>query len=201
MFVVMMLVLMVSAAGIFVAKSSSLEIRTSGFLRQAVQTHFISETGATTVLSRMRTNCSSYFTSNLRARSLSGAAECPTVMTSRGTITPPCYIFMQTDFDVATTPNTIFQPATGTGSARTEGSFGAGGLTPLFRVVVTELGADTSPQVGTDLSDPSLTVLPSRYLIESTGTTELDRTGYGDDSNNVARGAEALRAITVIQCN
>lgn len=203
MFVVMMLLMMVSAAGVFVTRSSSLEIRSSGYVRQSAQTHYVAEAGASAVMTRLRTACAAYFSSNLRVRALTpgGIPGCPTITTSRGPITPPCYTFYLTDFDVITSPQTLFSGAVGTGTSRSAGSFGSGGLTPRFQVRVTELGADTSPQRGTDVSDPSLTVLPVRLLVESEGTTELSSSLYGTDSTNIARGTESLRAITVIPCN
>lgn len=201
MFVVMMLVMMVSAAGVFVAKSSSLEIRSSGYVRQAAQTHYISESGASAVVARMRTNCGAYFNTFLRTRAMAIAPECPRITTSRGDITPPCYAFLLNEFNVITSPQQLFRPATGSGSSRLDGSFGAGGLTPNFRVMVTELGADTAPRRGTDLSSPALTSMPMRYLVESTGSSELETATYGADATNDARGTEQLRAVTVIQCN
>lgn len=203
MFIVMMLIVMVSAAGIFVAKSSSLEIRSSGFVRQAAQTHYITESGASSVLARLRTSCGSYFTQNLRTRALTGAipaAECPQVMTSRGPVTAPCYTFSNTDASlVGATP--VFAAPSGSGTTRVEGSFGGGEISPTFRVQVTELSVDTAPQRGADLGDPGISALPSRLLIESTGLSELTGASFGTYSNNVTRGAESLRAITVIQCN
>jgi hypothetical protein len=201
MFVVMMLLMMVSAAGVFVTRSASMEIRSSGYVRQSAQTHYVTEAGASAVMTRLRTACGAYFSSNMRVQALTGLPGCPTIMTSRGAITPPCYTFYLSDFDVITSPQRLFVDAAGTGTARTAGSFGAGGLTPRFTVRVTELGADTSPQRGTDVSDPSLTVLPVRLLVESEGTTELDSTLYGSDATNAARGTETIRAITVIPCN
>lgn len=201
MFVVMMLLMMVSAAGVFVTRSSSLEIRSSGYVRQSAQTHYVAEAGASSVMTRLRTACGAYFSSDMRVQALTGLPGCPTIATSRGPITPPCYTFYLTDFDSITSPQTLFSAASGTGAGRTAGSFGQGGLAPRFQVRVTELGADTSPQRGTDVSDPSLVVLPVRLLVESEGTTELDSTLYGTDPTNVARGTETLRAITVIPCN
>jgi hypothetical protein len=201
MFVVMMLLMMVSAAGVFVTRSSSMEIRSSGYVRQSAQTHYVAEAGASSVMTRLRTTCGAYFNSNMRVQALTSLPGCPQITTSRGAITPPCYTFYLTDFDVITSPQTLFTGASGTGTSRTAGSFGAGGLAPRFQVRVTELGADTSPQRGTDVSDPSLTVLPVRLLVESEGTTELDATLYGSDTTNAARGTETLRAITVIPCN
>ena len=204
MFIVMMLVVTVSAAGVFVARSSALEIRSSGFVRMAGQTHYVAESGATAVLAQLRRNCQAYFTPQLRQRALLGGVapeECPRVLTSRGYITQACYNFALTDFDVLTTPNTVFRSATGSGTGRTEGSFGTTFIRPNFTVRVTELGAEVSPQRGMDLSDPSLANMPTRFRIEANGLTSMDQTTFGADTTNVARSAESLRVITVIQCN
>ena len=204
MFIVMMLVVMVSAAGVFVARSSALEIRSSGFVRMAGQTHHVTESGAVAVLAQMRRACQSYFTPQLRQRAMLGLIpqeQCPPVLTSRGNVTQPCYNFALTDFDAITAPNTVFRAATGVGSSRTEGSFGTTFIQPLFTVRVTELGADVAPQRGMDVSGHQLTGMPSRFRIEALGRTSMDPTTFGADSTNVARSSEALRAITVIQCN
>ncbi|MEZ4392022.1 MAG: hypothetical protein R3A48_13070 [Polyangiales bacterium] len=151
MFIVMMLVVMVSAAGVFVARSSALEIRSSGFVRMAGQTHYVTESGAVAVLAQLRRSCQSYFTPQLRQRALLGQIpqeECRPVLTSRGNITQACYNFAITDFDAITSPNTVFRAATGAGTSRTEGSFGTTFIRPTFTVRVTELGADVTPQRG-----------------------------------------------------
>lgn len=204
MFVVMMLVVMVSAAGVFVARSSALEIRSSGFVRMAGQTHYVTESGATAVLAQLRRSCQSYFTPQLRQRALLGAIsqdECARVLTSRGYITQACYNFALTDFDVLTAPNSVFRAASGTGTGRTEGSFGTTFIRPTFSVRVTELGAEVTPQRGMDVSDPSLSNMPTRFRIEANGLTSMDQATFGADTTNVARSTEALRVITVIQCN
>lgn len=205
MFVVMMLVVMVSAAGVFVARSSALEIRSSGFVRMAGQTHYVTESGAVAVLAQMRRACQSYFTPQLRQRALLGVIpqeQCPLVVTSRGNITPPCYNFGINDFDAITAPNTLFRQATGAGTSRTEGSFGTSFIRPLFAVRVTDLGAEVAPQRGMDVSSHEIVRMPNRFRIESFGRTEMDPTVFGTDQiTNAARSTEALRAITVIQCN
>jgi Tfp pilus assembly protein PilX len=204
MFIVMMLVVMVSAAGVFVARSSALEIRSSGFVRMAGQTHYVAESGAVAALAQMRRACQSYFTAQLRQRALLGNItqdECGRVLTSRGYVTQPCYNFALTDFDAITAPNTVFREATGSGLTRTEGSFGTTFIRPTSRVRVTELGAEVAPQRGMDVSAHALANMPTRFRIEATGLTSMDQTTFGADSTNVARSSEALRAITVIQCN
>lgn len=207
MFVVLALVVTVSAAGMFVARAASLEVRSSGFLRQAAQTHYVTEAGGNGVLVRMRSACAAFFTPHLRVRALQGgvaASECPQIAVSSGrTVTPPCYNFALSDLDLAVNVGTerIFQRATGSGASRTPGSFGVAWVNPQVFVRVTELGADAAPQRGSDLSDPSLQATAMRYLMESTGSTELDSAAVGADATNSARGTEQLRAITVLRCN
>lgn len=205
MFVVMMLVVMVSAAGVFVARSSALEIRSSGFVRMAGQSHYVTESGAVAVVAQMRRACQSYFTQQLRQRAMLGLIpqeQCPPVLTSRGNITQPCYNFALTDFDAVTSPNTVFRAATGAGVSRTEGSFGTSFVQPMFTVRVTELGAEVMPQRGMDVSAHQLTSMPTRFRIEAFGRTSMDPTVFGSDQlANAARSTEALRAVTVIQCN
>ena len=202
MFVVLMLLLTVSAAGVFVTRSSSLEIRSSGYVRQAAQTHGVAESGSSAGIARLRTSCQAYISSNLRVQAAANALpSCAQVLSSRGPVTPPCYTFVAPEFDVITSPQKLFADASGTGTSRVAGSFGLGGIAPKFQVVVTELSVDTSPRAGSDVGDPSLSVLPSRLLVESVGQTELDSMLYGGDTTNVARGNETLRAITVIPCN
>ncbi len=207
MFVVLALVVTVSAAGVFVARSASLEVRSSGYIRQAAQTHYVTEAGGNGVLVRMRTACAAFFTPHLRLRALQNgipAAECPRITVSGSrTVTPPCYNFALSDLDLAVNVGTerTFERATGVGSSRTAGSFGVAWVNPQVLVRVTELGADASPQRGSDLSEPSLSTAPMRYLLEATGSTELESAAVGADTTNAARGTEQLRAITVLRCN
>jgi hypothetical protein len=209
MFVVMMLIVMVSAAGVFVTRSSSLEIRSAGFVRQASQTHYIAESGATAVLARLRISCQSYVNDFLRRSALNGdawTAGCPEVRVSASEVfRKPCYRFTSSDPSILGSGATIFEAASGVGVARVPGSFGAGYLTPVFSATVTELYGETTPAPGSDVggSTFSETLRQSRLLIDVTGTSELDRSlaAYAMDSTHAARGAEAMRAISVIQCS
>lgn len=209
MFVVMMLVVMVSAAGVFVTRSSSLEIRSAGFVRQAGQTHYVAESGTTSVMARLRISCQSYVNDYLRRSALNGdtwTAGCPEVRVSASEVfRKPCYRFTSNDPSILGSGGTIFEAAAGSGTARAPGSFGAGYLTPAFTATVTELYGETTPAPGSDIGGSTFsdTLRQSRLLIDVTGASELDRSlsAYASDSNNVARGAEAMRAVSVIQCS
>ena len=72
----------------------------------------------------------------------------------------------------------------------------------MFTVRVTELGAEVMPQRGMDVSAHQLSSMPTRFRIEAFGRTSMDPTVFGSDQlANSARSTEALRAVTVIQCN
>lgn len=209
MFIVMMLIVMVSAAGVIVTRSASLEIRSAGFVRQAGQTHYVAESGATAVIARLRLNCQAYVNDFLRRSALDRTTwtdGCPEVSVSSSEVyRKPCYRFASTDPSILGSGASIFQTASGMGSTRVPGSFGAGYLSPSFGVTVTELYGETAAAPGSDVggSTFSETIRQSRLMIDVTGTTELDRSlaAYAVDTNNVAHGAEALRAISVILCS
>lgn len=206
MFVVLMIVVMVTAAGVFVSNSASMEIRSAGYVRQASQTQYIAETGASAAIARLRTDCRSYFTANLRMRALTGlvtAAECPRINIPGGTTaTPPCYVFTMDDLNRLTIPTAVFAAPTGSGTARVEGSFGVGNLATDIRVLVTELSADTSPQRGFDMTSTSLAAMPMRYEVESVGVSQQDSAASTTtDPTNPTRGVTTVRAITTINCN
>lgn len=209
MFIVMMLVVMVSAAGVFVTRSSSLEIRSSGFVRQAGQTHYVAESGANAVIARLRLNCQAYVNDYLRRSALdrtTATAGCPEVAVSAGEVyRKPCYRFASNDTSIVGAGLSVFEPPAGTGAARRPGSFGAGYLMPQFGVTVTELYGETAAAPGSDVGGSSLSdsLRQSRLMIDVTGSSELDRSlaAYSTDTNNVARGTESLRAISVILCS
>lgn len=76
---------------------------------------------------------------------------------------------------------------------------------PQFGVTVTELYGETAAAPGSDVGGSSLSdsLRQSRLMIDVTGSSELDRSlaAYSTDTNNVARGTESLRAISVILCS
>jgi hypothetical protein len=160
-------------------------------------------------LARLRISCQAYINDHLRRSALNGDAwttGCPEVRVSASEVyRKPCYRFTSNDPSILGSGATIFEPAVGAGVARAPGSLGAGYLTPAFTATVTELYGDTTPAPGSDIGGSTFsdTLRQSRLLIDVTGASELDRTlaAYAMDNNNVARGAEAMRAVSVIQCS
>lgn len=138
---VLVLIVMVTAAGVFAAQSTAFEIRSSGFFRQAAQTHYVAETGIVASLDEMKSTCAAYLTV-MRQRAATamippGLAEAP--------LTYPFYL---DDFNARVIPGAIFSASTPSMGARTEGSLGATALVPGFHTDVTVLAEQSTPQYG-----------------------------------------------------
>src|SRR5690242_15407483 len=103
MLLVLMLIVLVSAAGVFASKSASLEVRSSGFARQAAQTHYVAETGLVSSLDELRRDCGKYMP-------LINNPPVP-LPTRPGLIEPERqYRFYLDYLDTLTLPRQIFQP-------------------------------------------------------------------------------------------
>lgn len=145
---VMMLIVMVSAAGVFAAQSTALEVRTSGFVRQSTQTHYVSESGIVASMGRVRGECRAY------RQVIDQQVRMITSPDPRYAEQPRTYRFYYDDFTMLTLPGTnglFSRPAAGAGGTRIEGSFGAGSLVPGF-ITTTRLAArSTQPLPGFDV--------------------------------------------------
>ncbi len=144
---VAMLIVMVSAAGVFAAQSSALEVRTSGFVRQASQTQYVSESGVVAALDRVRTDCRAY--QQVIDRQVLMTAPDP-----RYAEQPRTYRFYIDDFITLTLPGTnglFARPTPGGGGARIEGSFGPGNLIAGFVTAARLAARSTQPLPGYDV--------------------------------------------------
>lgn len=193
MLLVLMLIVMVSAAGVFAAQSTALEVRSAGYLRQAGQTHYVAESGLVAAIDEMRSNCQGYL-GIMRANAATAA-------TPPGLAAPPLsYRFYYDDFTTrVVTPGGLFQPPTsGAGGLRVEGSLGTGLLQPGFVTTVTIIGDSLNPQVGFPAGGslgPRVQMLTMEFA--SDGRTQLQ--GVSDLRNN-AVGIESARAIAQVPC-
>ncbi len=144
---VIILIVMVSAAGVFASQSTALEVRTSGYVRQSAQTHYVSESGVIASLDRMRAECRAY-------RQVIDQQAAMRVSNPNYAEQLRTYRFYLDDFIPLTLPgaNGLFAaPTAGMGGTRVEGSFGTGGLSPGFVTTVRIVGRSTQPLVGFDI--------------------------------------------------
>ena len=138
---VLVLIVMVTAAGVFAAQSTAYEIRSSGFFRQAAQTHYVAETGVIASLDEMKSLCAAYL---IIMQQRQATATVPVGLAEA----PLRYSFYTDDFNTRLVTGSVFQASTLSGSTRTEGSLGASALVPGFHTDVTVLAQQSTPQYG-----------------------------------------------------
>ena len=192
---VLMLIVMVTAAGVFASQSTALEVRSSGYTRQAAQTHYVAETGVVTSLELMGRLCSAYV-GEMRRRNLASGAATPV-----GLAEPPLqYAFYSSDFEAAGSGNTsrLFEaPTTGTGGVRVEGSLGTGALQAGFVTTATVVGQASVPMFGFP-GGGTFEILNIEF--SSNGRTQLSNVTTTMDPRQTSVGTEGARVIAQIPC-
>jgi hypothetical protein len=192
MLLVLMLIVMVTAAGVFASQSTALEVRSAGFMRQAGQTHYVAETGVVAALDRMRESCAAYL--GVMQRRAAGMAPTP------GFAEPPLqYAFQLNDFNARVLPGAMFAAPTGGGMvSRQPGSFGIGLLEPGFVTTVTVIGLTNEPMVGYSVGGGRDLTIPMLAIeLSSNGRTSLQSV---TDLNNNALGEEQARVVAQVPC-
>lgn len=181
MLLVLMLIVLVSAAGVFAAQSAALDVRSSGFFRQAAQTHYVAEAGAVATLDELRRNCLQY-KQLMDARALTA-----TLVGSEAEVRHQ-YAFYLDDFTRLTTA-----PLFATPTAGTAGSLGPGALSPGFVTTATLLYEVPTTLVGQDVNSRWPTYV---FELASSGTTRLPVS----DTRGNAVGNEETRVLAQVPC-
>ena len=195
---VLLLIVMVTAAGVFAAQSTAFEIRSSGFLRQASQTHYVAQSGVIASLDEMRTYCSAYV-GLMRQQVASG-----TVMRPAWAAEPPLqWHFELSDFSARYAGGGIFLPATPGMGGLTPGSLGATALQPGFRTDATILAEVPTPMVGFGVGggrDFSVPMMAIQYA--TNGQTSLAGivNMYLPTSGGNVTAVEQARMIAQVPC-
>jgi hypothetical protein len=193
---VLMLIVMVTAADVFASQSTALEVKSSGYTRQAAQTHYVAETGVVTTLELMSRLCTAYV-GEMRRRNLAPGAPPPPPGLAEA---PLQYAFYSTDFDAAGSGNTsrLFEPASaGMGGLRVEGSLGTGLLTAGFVTTATVVGQASVPMFGFP-GGGSFEILNIEF--SSNGRTQLSNVTTVMDPRQTSVGTEGARVIAQIPC-
>ncbi len=192
---VLVLIVLVTAAGIFAAQSTAFEIRSSGFFRQAAQTHYVAESGVTASLDEMKTYCSAYLTV---MRQAAVGASVPAGLAEAELK----YSFYTDDFNARVTTGSLFAASTLSGGARTEGSLGPTALRPGFRTQVTVLAEQSTPQFGFGVGGGRDFYVPKMSLqFESNGETIIEGiTNRAARVGGNVQAQEQLRMIATVPC-
>jgi hypothetical protein len=192
MLLVMLLIVMVSAAGVFAARSAALDVRSSGYVRQASQTHYVSETGLMMPIVEMRRNCTAYL--GLMLQQQRAAVGSPDTWLEEHRLR---WRFGVADLErpvAGVAPPPVYRPAVGAGAARAPGSFGMGLAQAAFDTQVTSIGRVPATLYGFPV-DSRINMVA--FLFESNGRVQL--TGISDPSEPGA-GQTPSRAVVVVPC-
>jgi hypothetical protein len=192
MLLVMLLIVMVSAAGVFASRSAALDVRSSGYLRQASQTNFVSETGLMMPIYEVRRNCTAYLGLMMQQQRAAVGAPDPWLEEHRLR-----WRFGVADFERpvgGVAPPPVYRQPAGVGVARTPGSFGMGAAQAGFDTQVTSLGRVPATMYGFP-ADSRLNMVA--FAFESIGRVNL--AGVTDVSEP-GSGQAPSRAVVIIPC-
>jgi hypothetical protein len=157
-FVVVTVLTMLTAVGIFAIRAASLAEAASGYDRQSTQNHYVSEYGLYGAVSELSTPRRDWYYNQMRK----GAEPCTaTKGITNSTSTIPCFPIQASDVQASVTGNLngrlLFEPAvTSPPDKITPGSLGPSGLDGDFRVEMSDPGPVGTPVAGTDVGGTSV---------------------------------------------
>ena len=181
MFIVVLVLTMLTAIGIFAMRASSLSSATSGYERQATQNQTIAECAiAVAVAELASTRRDAYLQKMLASADQCLAVQGVTVNGGK----PPCYRMFASDFR----PNPCAVAGTTTG---------AGPLESDFMVEMTDPGPASGSMAGAPLSGAG----PFRFLqvtMTGTGQVRLPTNGVANPASAAVAGNASNRAFIVV---
>jgi hypothetical protein len=157
-FVVVTVLTMLTAVGIFAIRAASLAEAASGYDRQNTQNHYVSEYGLLGAVSELSTARRDWYYNQMRK----GAEPCTaTKGITNATSTIPCFPIQASDVQASVTTNSngrlLFEPAvTSPPDKIVPGSLGPAGLDGDFRVEMSDPGPVGAPVAGTDVGGTSV---------------------------------------------
>ena len=194
-FVVVLVISLLSALGMFAVRSAMLTNLTAGYNRQMVQTHYMTEFA----LSLMASELGGTARQNYADEMWSG--KYPTLCAGGSTLTnatcfPVYYSDLQGRVQTYTAANVLLIPAV----AGTPGSLGPAALEGDLRVELTDIHEAMPPVRGMDLTGTSAS--PRYYSVTLTATGQVRPQSADpaqcDASSRAAAGVEASRAHLVV---
>jgi PilX N-terminal len=199
-FIVVMVLTMLTAIGVFAMRASSLAGATSGYERQNTQNHYAGEYGMLSVVTELSTTRrSAYVTQMSTANDKCWATK--DVTAPGGGVSVPCYrLYAKEVQNVLESGRVLFDQSSGdAGGPVTPGSLGPSGLDGDFVVEMTDPGPVGAPVAGTDVGGTGPRFRYLQVTLTSIGQVRPagDPTSCVDNTAALA-GNEAGRAFVVI---
>jgi hypothetical protein len=198
-FVVVMVLTMLTAIGVFAMRASSMANLASGYERQNTQNHYVGEYGLLSAVTELSTTKRSAYVQKMGK----GTETCAAAkgVTNLGTGVP-CYHLYANDVAKAVTSNfsgrMLFEPASGSGSALVPGSLGPVPLDGDFVVEMTDPGPVGLPVAGTDVGGSAAKFRYLQVTLTSVGQVRPAGDPASCTAGAVVAGNETGRAFVVI---
>ncbi len=198
-FVVVMVLTMLTAIGIFAMRAASMANLSSGYDRQNTQNHYVGEYGLLSAVAELSTTKRSAYVEKMGK----GIETCAATkgVASLGTGVP-CYHLYANDVAKAVSGNfsgrLLFEPPSGSGSALVPGSLGPVPLDGDFVVEMTDPGPVGLPVAGTDVGGSAAKFRYLQVTLTSIGQVRPAGDPAVCNAGAVVAGNEAGRAFVVI---
>jgi hypothetical protein len=198
-FVVVMVLTMLSAIGVFAIRAASMANLSSGYDRQNTQNHYVGEYGLLSAVAELSTTRRSAYVQKMSK----GAEICSA---SKGIVNlgsgVPCYHLYANDVARTVASNfsgrALFDPPSGIGSSLLPGSLGPVALDGDFVVEMTDPGPVGLPVAGTDVGGSAAKFRYLQVTLSSVGQVRPAGDPTTCTAGAVVAGNEAGRAFVVI---
>ena len=198
-FIVVMVLTMLTAIGVFAIRAATLAQAASGYDRQNTQNHYVGEFGLLTAVAELSTTKRSAYVDKM-GKGIETCAATKGVTNLGSGI--PCYHLYANDVAKAVASNfsgrQLFEPPSGTGSSLLPGSLGPVALDGDFVVEMTDPGPVGLPVAGTDVGGSASKFRYLQVTLTSVGQVRPAGDPTACTAGAVVAGNEAGRAFVVI---
>ena len=198
-FVVVMVLTMLTAIGVFAIRAASMANLSSGYDRQNTQNHYVGEYGLLSAVAELSTTRRSAYVQKM-GKGVEKCAGTKGVANLGAGI--PCYHLYANDVARTVQSNfsgrPLFEAPSGTGSALVPGSLGPVALDGDFVVEMTDPGPVGLPVAGTDVGGSAAKFRYLQVTLTSTGQVRPAGDPTACTAGAVVAGNETGRAFVVI---
>jgi hypothetical protein len=195
-FVVVMVLTMLTAIGVFAIRASSMANLSSGYDRQNTQNHYVGEYGLLSAVAELSTTKRTAYVQQMGK----GTEKCAANKGLGDGV--PCYHIYAYDVGKSVSSNfagrPLFEPPSGSGSALVPGSLGPVPLDGDFVVEMTDPGPVGLPVAGTDVGGSASKFRYLQLTLTSVGQVRPGGDPASCIAGAVVAGNETGRAYVVI---
>jgi hypothetical protein len=200
-FIVVMVITLLTAIGIFAARSASMVDAAAGYDRQSLQAHYLAELGGIAVATELGTPTASAYIQQMKRRT--DTCRMTKNFTSPDGSRAPCYMFVLKEL-AARTGRTLIERAAD-GPPTIPGSLGPyppstkSALEGNFVVELTDPGPASVPVAGADVGETGPSFKYEQVALTATGQVRpLSGAAICDTASAGMTGIESMRAHVIL---